>query len=201
MFSVVMDTSNQYLVVGIYQDGHLLDSIQELGSKRQSENAIPYLERLLKAHDLSLRDAQEMIITKGPGSYIGVRVALTVAKTLAAISDVKIKTISSLAAYAGQQRCISVIDARSQKVFVGRYAHGAPLMEEQLMTLEEFAYFKADYAEYPIVGQAECVGFEMEPVDLCKNLYELGREAPIEENPDLLVPSYIKEVEAKKACY
>ena len=44
-----------------------------------------------------------MIITSGPGSYTGVRVAMTIAKTLAAVSDVRIKSVSSLAAYAGNE--------------------------------------------------------------------------------------------------
>ena len=39
MISLIMDTSNQYLVVSLYEDGKCLDTIQELGSKKQSENA------------------------------------------------------------------------------------------------------------------------------------------------------------------
>ena len=51
MLSLVMDTSNQYLLVALFENGELLDSIIELGSKRQSENAIPYLEKLLTKHN------------------------------------------------------------------------------------------------------------------------------------------------------
>ena len=41
MTSLIMDTSNQYLMVALYRDGQCLEMVQELGSKRQSENAIP----------------------------------------------------------------------------------------------------------------------------------------------------------------
>ena len=50
MLSLIMDTSNQYLLVALYEDGKCLKSIQELGSQRQSENAIPYLEKLLNQY-------------------------------------------------------------------------------------------------------------------------------------------------------
>ena len=99
MITIVMDTSNQYLACGIYQDGQLIDSYQKIGTKRQSEDAIPVLYDLTNKHDIDLLKVDEMIITKGPGSYTGVRVAMTMAKTLAAICPVKIKTVSSLAVY------------------------------------------------------------------------------------------------------
>lgn len=118
MISIILDTSNQYLVVALYKDGKCLGKIQELGSQRQSENAIPYLQKLLDQYHVELLDVDEAIITKGPGSYTGVRVAMTIIKTLNVIHPLKVKAISSLKAYAGLDRCISVIDARRQKLYV-----------------------------------------------------------------------------------
>ena len=50
MLQLIMDTSNQYLMVALYEDDQCLSSLQEMGSKRQSENAIPYLQKLLEKH-------------------------------------------------------------------------------------------------------------------------------------------------------
>lgn len=200
MTSLIMDTSNQYLMVALYEDGQCLESIQELGSKRQSENAIPYLELLLKKYHKELLDIDEMIITRGPGSYTGERVAMTIAKTLSVISPIKIKVISSLAAYAGFNKCVSVIDARSQKVFVCAYENGEARMQEQLILVSEFEELMKKYPGYSVVGQSEIVGYKNQEVDLAYNMHELAkREAPI-ENVDALVPRYLKDVEAKKIC-
>ena len=84
---------------------------------------------MLDGHHIALKDVNEMIITSGPGSYTGVRVAMTIAKTLAAVSNVKIKSVSSLAAYAGMNQALSVIDARGHKVFVGVYENGLSFNE------------------------------------------------------------------------
>ena len=200
MTSLIMDTSNQYLLVALYEDGHCLESIQEMGSKRQSENAIPYLETLLKKYHKELLEIDEMIITRGPGSYTGERVAMTIAKTLSVIAPIQIKAISSLAAYAGLKRCVSVIDARSQKVFVCAYDNGKALMKEQLISISDFPSLMKDYKDFLVVGQSNIVGYPMQDVDLAKHMYDLSlNEEPI-ENVDALVPCYLKDVEAKKIC-
>ena len=201
MISLVMDTSNSYLAVGLYQDNVCLEAFQEKGSRRQSEKAIPTLKEVLDRHHIALKDVNEMIITSGPGSYTGVRVAMTIAKTLAAVSDVRIKSVSSLAAYAGMNQAFSVIDARGHKVFVGVYENGLPLIKEQGVTLEDFAQLRAEYEDFELVGEVGCLGLDEKECDLCANIYALGQMADPIKNVDLLVPTYIKDVEAKKACY
>ena len=201
MISLVMDTSNSYLAVGLFKDNMCLEAFQEKGSRRQSEKAIPTLKEVLDRHHVALKDVNEMIITSGPGSYTGVRVAMTIAKTLAAVSDVKIKSVSSLAAYAGMNQAFSVIDARGHKVFVGVYENGLPLIKEQVVTLEDFAQLRAEYEDFELVGEVGCLGLDEKECDLCANIYALGQMADPIKNVDLLVPTYIKDVEAKKACY
>lgn len=201
MISLVMDTSNSYLAVGLFKDNMCLEAFQEKGSRRQSEKAIPTLKEVLDRHHIALKDVNEMIITSGPGSYTGVRVAMTIAKTLAAVSDVRIKSVSSLAAYAGMNQALSVIDARGHKVFVGVYENGLPLIKEQVVALEDFAQLRAEYGDFELVGEIGCLGLDEKECDLCANIYALGQMADLIENVDLLVPTYIKDVEAKKACY
>ncbi|CUP10244.1 MULTISPECIES: tRNA (adenosine(37)-N6)-threonylcarbamoyltransferase complex dimerization subunit type 1 TsaB [Catenibacterium] len=201
MISLVMDTSNSYLAVGLFKDNMCLEAFQEKGSRRQSEKAIPSLKEVLDRHHIALKDVNEMIITSGPGSYTGVRVAMTIAKTLAAVSDVRIKSVSSLAAYAGMNQALSVIDARGHKVFVGVYENGLPLIKEQVMTLEDFTQLRAEYEDFELVGEVGCLGLDEKECDLCANIYALAQMADPIKNVDLLVPTYIKDVEAKKACY
>ena len=200
MLSLVMDTSNQYLMVALFENGELLDSIVELGSKRQSENAIPYLENLLKKHNKGLLDVEEVVITRGPGSYTGVRVAMAIAKTLSVISPIRLKTISSLAIYVNEGKCVSVLDARSKKVFVCAYDNGKAVCEEQLVAISDFESFMESYVGYSVVGQAELVGYPQVETDLARNMYRLSVNEEYVEHIDALVPCYIKDVEAKKIC-
>ena len=198
MIKLVMDTSNVYLAVGLYQDDICLGKVQEYGSRRQSEQAIPELAHLLEENQLTLMDVDEMIITAGPGSYTGERVAMTIAKTLAAVSDVSIKVVSSLASYAGMDQALVILDARSKKLFMGIYDQGKAVVEDQLIFVGELASWREQYPEYQLRGQTDVVGEDKVEVDLCGNMLALGKLADTCTDVDLLVPAYIKKVEARK---
>ena len=48
MKTIVMDSANKYLVVALYENQKCLASLQEEGNRKQSENAIVYLQKLLQ---------------------------------------------------------------------------------------------------------------------------------------------------------
>ena len=129
MKTIVMDSANKYLVVALYENQKCLASLQEEGNRKQSEYAIVYLQKLLQENHLKMSDFDEMVITIGPGSYTGVRVALTIAKTLNATMNIKVKTVSSLKAMAGMKKAISILDARSHKLFLGIYNEGKVIVD------------------------------------------------------------------------
>lgn len=200
MKTIVMDTSNAYLVIGLYQDDLCVGKFQEDGNRRQSEYALTHLDEMLKKHDWNILEVDEMVITIGPGSYTGQRVALTIAKTLAAISKIKIKAVSSLHGYAGNKQAISVIDARSKKIFVGVYDNNQKVIDDQIMLIEDFASFKEQFFNYQVLGDSEIVGIEKISIDLSDNIFMASKAVDYCNDVDNLVPQYLKDVEAKKIC-
>ena len=188
-----------------YLDSHskifsVLASLQEEGNRKQSEYAIVYLQKLLQENHLKMSDFDEMVITIGPGSYTGVRVALTIAKTLNATMNIKVKTVSSLKAMAGMKKAISILDARSHKLFLGIYNEGKVIVDDCLINIDEFENYQKQYTDYEIVGDTHLVGIPEKEVDLANHIYTLSTLEKEIENVDGLVPRYIKEVEAKKIC-
>ncbi len=200
MKTIIMDTSNKYLVVALYENDICLQTVQELGNQKQSEYAIMYLQRILQESNLTMLDIDQMVITNGPGSYTGVRVAMTIAKTLAATTNIRIKVVSSLMAYAGAKKAISVLDARSKKMYVGVYENSKPVIEEQILDIGDFENFISMYPGFDIVGNGEIVNCETHKVDLAENIFQLSKGIEVVKNIDALVPHYIKQVEAKKLC-
>lgn len=200
MKTIVMDSANKYLVVALYEDGKCLASLQEEGNRKQSEYALVYLQKLLQENHLKISDFDEMVITIGPGSYTGVRVALTIAKTLNATMNLKVKTVSSLKAMAGMKKAISILDARSKKLFLGVYNKGKVIVEDCLINMDEFESYQKQYPDYEVVGDTSLVGLPEQEVNLANHIYTLSHLESEVENVDGLVPRYIKEVEAKKIC-
>lgn len=200
MKTIVMDSANKYLVVALYEDGKCIDKIQEIGNRKQSEYAIVYLENLLKKHQLKVLDFDEMVITIGPGSYTGVRVALTIAKTIAATSTIKIKTISSLKALAGMKQAIAILDARSQKIFLGIYNQGQCIVKDCMIEIKQLDQYFNQFPNYELVGDLSLLDQDDKEMDLAGQIYELSQFEDYIDDVDNLVPEYIKEVEAKKIC-
>ncbi len=193
MKTIVMDTSNQYLAIALYEDDTLKENFQQTALKQQSELAIPMLQELMEKQGWQMKDVDEMVISLGPGSYTGVRIAMTIAKTLSVIMPIKIKAISSLAMIAGSQKAISVIDARGNKCYVGMYENKKALMEDALMENDAFEQFKKEHLDFDVVSLHD-------ELPICKHLYELSKDCPYVEDCDALAPMYIKGVEAKKQC-
>ena len=193
MYSILMDTSTSYLVVGLLKDGTFLEKRQMEALRKQSEEAVPLLEEVLKLHNLKMKDINEAIVTIGPGSYTGVRVALTIIKTFEVILPIKVKAVSSLEIYKTEIPTIAMIDARSKKAYVGIY--NGDQKEEKLMSLDELKQFVNSHQEYVCKGQRALIGLDEEEYDLCDMIYQTSLSYDYVEDVKALVPHYIKNVE------
>lgn len=201
MKTIVMDSANKYLVVALYENQKCLASLQEEGNRKQSEYAIVYLQKLLQENYLKMSDFDEMVITIGPGFLYRCTCCFKrLPKTLNATMNIKVKTVSSLKAMAGMKKAISILDARSHKLFLGIYNEGKVIVDDCLINIDEFENYQKQYTDYEIVGDTHLVGIPEKEVDLAKHIYTLSTLEKEIENVDGLVPRYIKEVEAKKIC-
>lgn len=197
MITLIVDTSNQYLVVALYKDNECIEVIQEASNRKQSEVTIVYIQNLLSKHQLQMLDVNTMVITIGPGSYTGVRVAMTIAKVIGATTNIQIKTVSSLQAFVGTNDGLVILDARSKKVFVGHYEKNEK--KEQLMTLEQFEN-EYQNTKLKIYGDTKLINQPEINVNLAQNIFELSQNSKTLQEVDGLVPVYLKDVEAKKIC-
>lgn len=194
MKTIVMDTANKYLAVGLFENGNCLGKFQDFGNRRQSEQALVKIQELLMASNLNVLDFDEIVITIGPGSYTGVRVALTIAKTIAATTKIKIKTVSSLKAMVENGEGIAIIDARSSKAYLAVYQSGKTIVSDCLINVSEIGDYRNQYPMLNVYGDLELIGEDIKPVDLVGNIYKYSKGEKYVENSDNLVPYYIKEV-------
>ena len=98
LISLLLDTHNDKLTIIIYKDDKVLDMISKNDTKNHSEIFMPLLISLLEKNKMSIHDINEIIAIVGPGSFTGIRLGVTVAKTLAYTLNIPIKTLTSLEA-------------------------------------------------------------------------------------------------------
>ena len=82
MFGLIFDTSRNPAFILLAKGKDVYASKQLLDQKKLSEALFPAFETLLKETRLTLQDISYISVGIGPGSYIGMRTAATIAKTL-----------------------------------------------------------------------------------------------------------------------
>ena len=148
-------------------------------------------DEVYKALEITKTDPKKIdkvIVTIGPGSYTGVRMAVSVAKMMSVFAKIKLYSISTLelmsSGYSG--KVLASIDARRGNAFA--------------------AIIDVDTANYVLEeGLHEYVKLDEENVDFKVNetnykvnaIYCINNSKEVEE-PHLLVPNYLRDTEAER---
>lgn len=93
-----IDTHDSLITIGIKTDNELLTKTKE-SEYSHSKYVMPMIKELFDESNLDVHDLKEIVVVNGPGSFTGIRIGLTIAKTMAYSLDISIKSISSLTAY------------------------------------------------------------------------------------------------------
>ena len=193
MYTVLLDSSNTNLSVGLANDNLLLESISYEAWQQQSEYMIPELNKLLEKYDVKREEIDSVIVAKGPGSYTGVRIAITIAKTIAVALGSKLYAVSSLRAQKdGKNPSICLINARSGRSYIGVYQGSETLLEDQIMKNDEVLKYVADHPSYSICGDTKYLS--LVSIDTNNILEMLSLKECLESvNPLSLKPVYMKD--------
>lgn len=195
MISILLDTSNTNLTVGFARDHEVFAKTSYESWQRQSEFLIEEINKLMEENSLKKEDVNEVIVSKGPGSYTGVRIALTVAKVMAFALRVPLYLVSSLEVFKAKEgRSICLMNARSKRSYIGVYDCDDAILSDTIMDNEQVRIYIAAHPEYKICGNVSYLGLEGEEVDILENL----KNADIERNlvKDVLTakPVYLKDL-------
>jgi tRNA threonylcarbamoyladenosine biosynthesis protein TsaB len=136
MSLLAIDTSTDRAVLALAtDDGRMWVSATEAG-RRHGRDLLPRLKDLLESAGVSTDEVGAIAVGLGPGSYTGLRVGVTAAKTLAYVNGAPLVGLESLHAIgrdapASALRVSVIADAQRDELYVaefGRAAAGAPLV-------------------------------------------------------------------------
>ena len=194
MFSILLDSSNTSLTVGLAKDDILLESISYEAWQTQSEHMIPELDKLLDKYNVARNQISDVVVAIGPGSYTGVRIAITIAKTIAAVLPVKVYAISSLRCQKdGKNPSICVINARSGRSYFGVYEDDKVLVEDMILTNDKVQEYINEHPDYVVCGNATYLGVNGKQPNIARELLSLKKVVAPVADPLAVKPVYMKD--------
>ncbi len=125
---LTIDTATSFFAAALLDGSMCVAKTSFEVQRDHSSFAMPAIVDLFQKVEWKLTDIDEIIVTQGPGSYTGVRIGVTIAKTLAYANQcslVGVSTLHLLAANCEQEDVLIVplIDAKRQEVFTGFYTY------------------------------------------------------------------------------
>src|SRR5690625_1532418 len=146
---LALDTSNYVLSIAVLSDGQIVGEYTTNLEKNHSVRLMPAINNLMNEIDITPDMLDKIIVAKGPGSYTGVRIGLTTAKTLAWALIIPIIGVSSLKSLAYQGYFFNSIicpffDARRGLIYTGLYEKRKNNLNE---ILEEQNILMTDWLE------------------------------------------------------
>ena len=193
MIDLLLDSSNIDLSVGIAQDGKLLDYVSYEAWQCQSEYMIQEIDKLLTKHQLGRNDLASVVVNIGPGSYTGIRISLTIAKVTCLALGIPLYALSSLRALQkGNEPSICLMNARSNRSYIGVYDHGCLLTDRVLTTAEVLDYI-ASHQDYVVCGDTSYLGIEGYKNNIIEEMLLLKDKATRYDDALGVKPIYLKD--------
>lgn len=212
---LAIDTSTMISTVTVADEKEILGDFNVNQVKTHSESLVPMIENLLKLLGMTVADIDKFVIAEGPGSFTGLRIGMTIAKTLAQIEKKDLITVSTLKAMAAgsisQRAKLPLIDARSTRVYGALYDENleeivpanlyeidnlAKIVNEKGLEIEMLGllndkYFdKFERAKKAPINLNNCIG---------KGLIRIAQEKNLEARPLYEIsPNYLRKSQAER---
>lgn len=188
--------------------------------ERSACTLIPQLESLLSECGWKATDVELVCVATGPGSFTGLRIGVTIAKTLAYTTGAKLVGVHSLSAMAAgvgkqSQRVWTVLDAQRQELFAASFpadceAVSAHPPETRLLPIDEWLALLAPgdlVCGPPLKGLADRIPSGVAVADsqlwspTASSVGKLGFElfqASSDTDPMQMVPRYYRKSAAEE---
>lgn len=126
MILLALDTATPSCSVALVENNQVMGELFRGDGETHSRHLMTMVDAVLKKCRVALTHVDALAVTRGPGSFTGIRIGMATAKGLSAAMGIPLVGVSSLDALAMQVsrsaglRCC-LIDARKQEVYCGFY--------------------------------------------------------------------------------
>lgn len=192
MISLLLDSSSNRLSVAIAKDSRVIAAYDEPAFQTQSEILVMTIHNLLEETKLKPADITNTVVAYGPGSFTGVRIAVSVSKVMAYALGINLYKVSSLSVFTHKEKTtVAVLDARNKRSFVGVYSQKGTIMEDTILSNDEVLELLKT-KDYVLSGETKHLGIEAATFDRFANMLRQIREENKVADIAAFKPVYLK---------
>ncbi len=192
-YTILLDSSVNDLSVGIAFNSEIIALASYYAWQKQSEYMVEELNILLKDNHIDKNEIKDIMVSIGPASYTGVRIALTIAKVMAFALNVPLYPISSLQVLKhGNSPSICLINARSGRSYIGVYQGEKEILKDQIMENEDVLKYINEHSDYIICGETKYLGIDGYKADAVREMLSLKDSITPVIDSSTVNPVYLK---------
>lgn len=191
---LLINSATTNLVVAIIINGEIAYLYDKNDGNDTSSKIMPVIDEAFRKSSIKPKDIDKIFVCNGPGSFTGIRVGLTVAKTMAWSLKIPCLTFSSLELMASgfDSSVISLIDARRGYVYAGGYDGNLNVIYD-----DKYVVFESSGLNGKFVSYDDFSFSTVKPkLDLLKVIHKHENDVAI--SPHLVNPNYLKLTEAEE---
>lgn len=218
MKAIAIDTSISKITISVKNEEKTASIILNIGMK-QSETLLPAMDMAMQYAGLAKEELEFAVISKGPGSFTGLRLGFAAVKSLECAFGIPVYGIDSLEVWAKEFEnfnlpVLSVIDAKKDKFYASLYKDGKCTVGSGDYTKEEIFEFIKDCSTLVVAGpdallfqglinQASPEVKTLAPsvnADISESLFSLAEDMKKSGIPPLKAfdgPAYLRDSDAK----
>jgi tRNA threonylcarbamoyladenosine biosynthesis protein TsaB len=128
--ALAIETSSRVGSIAIADGARVLAEEQFEHGLQHAAQIVPIIDRLCRAQNWPPRDIEHVYVSAGPGSFTGLRIGITLAKTMALATGVKLVAVPTVRVLAENappdaRHVVIVLDAKRDQIFTARFERGA----------------------------------------------------------------------------
>ncbi len=184
---ILIETSTALCSTALAEDGKIVLYLESTTPRAQASLTAPFVKQMLDGQGIAVSDCDAVCVSKGPGSYTGLRVGVSTAKGLcfgAGIPLISVGTLDTLVYQAadegllpeGCRYVIPMVDARRMEVYTAIFT---PDGRQLTQTCPQVIESLSQPLSGPLISSAEATLADLPSSPAGATLADLLAEGPV----------------------
>ncbi len=187
MNTLYIDTHSNSIIIALFKNDKIISLKEEKEHHDHSTVCMPTIVKLLEENALKIENIDDIVVVIGPGSFTGVRIGVTIAKTLAYTLNIPIRTLTSLEIY------LPVEEAKGYLFMPEKNGFYIAELEENKKEISKYEYITKE--EFLKLKNENKI-IEKTSIDYEKIIEYVHKKKT--QNPHQVNPFYVKKIEVEK---